>query len=74
MVAYVRSKGMGSPLKRRKADDSYRVMTGGGSVEKSLNSRPCPTPRAFMQERAMIDVFPMSAAGKHLDRLRLASS
>jgi hypothetical protein len=38
MVAYVRSKGMGSPLKRRKADDSYRVMTGGGSVEKSPNS------------------------------------
>jgi hypothetical protein len=28
---------MGSPFKRRKADDSYRVMQGGGSVDKSFN-------------------------------------
>jgi hypothetical protein len=27
-----RRKGMGSPLKRRKADDSYRVMSSGGST------------------------------------------
>jgi hypothetical protein len=37
MVSYVWTTGMGSPFKRRKADDSYRVMQGGGSVDKGFN-------------------------------------
>lgn len=32
-IAYVFEKGMGSPLERHKADDSYRVITGGGRMQ-----------------------------------------
>ena len=66
-------EGMGSPF-AEKADDSYRAMPVGGSMEKSPNYRPCQTSRAFVKERAMADVCFPSIAGERFGRLTMAAA
>ena len=74
IVAYVWLRGWGPPSNAEKADDSYRAMPVGGSMEKSPNYRPCQTSRAFVKERAMADVCFPSIAGERFGRLTMAAA